>query len=47
MLSGMYTTLTLIAALGTLYRDGGLLSLLSVYAESTPGQMLEGKEYNI
>ena len=47
-LGGMHLNMALLASLGTLYGDGGLLQLLTdseVYAEATARQMLQGKQY--
>ena len=44
----MHLNMALLASLGTLYGDGGLLQLLTdseVYAEATARQMLQGKQY--
>ena len=46
---GMHTTMALLASLGKLFGDGGLLSLLtesSVYAEATARQMLQGTQFS-
>ena len=46
-LGGMHTTMALLAAIGKLYGDGGLLSLMvesNIFAEATARQMLQGNQ---
>ncbi|CAG9764512.1 unnamed protein product [Ceutorhynchus assimilis] len=48
-LGGMHLTMTFIASIGFLYRDGGLNNMLSdtdVYATNSCKQILEGKQYS-